>query len=438
MEEPGYFGKRIWSATVMHNILLPFSFALENYIKEACIMNYKFKKIMSVSVALMLFSVNFCYAEDIIKTENITSNIEQTEQSEISNTEKTILLSELAESNSVTFELSGTTIKLSTMYGNADNTENLFLPGKDLIMKVSAENDTDFSVSFSLNFALYDVNGKLVGVNMYRETVSSRSKIVNKTVRLYSSSGAVSAKVMLWNSMQTLKPYCEAISLTPTGKDAHGDLRIFPTTINTEDTIIAKINTVGDVDCFKFTPTKSFTSTLNITGQADFKVYDSFLSFDELVSENGKYSFEANKSYYIKVSGTTENATPVYTFQLDKPSSSLGAEYEQTKSNLTNLTAPKITDVGVNVLNFVKGKYRITLDIDDCIYDSRAENTFFYWESSDGTISGADVNADGSISFVYQANKGTGVRTVRLIIGFGDGLGQVDRKVILLKGNEEE
>lgn len=207
---------------------------------------------------------------------------------------------------------------------------------------------------------------------------------------------------------------------------------------DTEDTIIAKINTVGDVDCFKFTPTKSFTSTLNITGQADFKVYDSFLSFDELVSENGKYSFEANKSYYIKVSGTTENATPVYTFQLDKPSSSLGAEYEQTKSNLTNLTAPKITDVGVNVLNFVKGKYRITLDIDDCIYDSRAENTFFYWESSDGTISGADVNADGSISFVYQANKGTGVRTVRLIIGFGDGLGQVDRKVILLKGNEEE
>lgn len=112
-------------------------------------MNYKFKKIMSVSVALMLFSVNFCYAENIIKTENITSNIEQTEQSEISNTEKTILLSELAESNSVTFELSGTTIELSTMYGNADNTENLFLPGKDLIMKVSAENDTDFSVSFS-------------------------------------------------------------------------------------------------------------------------------------------------------------------------------------------------------------------------------------------------------------------------------------------------
>lgn len=35
----------------------------------------------------MLFSVNFCYADDITKTEDITSNIKQTEQSETSNTE---------------------------------------------------------------------------------------------------------------------------------------------------------------------------------------------------------------------------------------------------------------------------------------------------------------------------------------------------------------
>lgn len=47
MEETSYFGKRIWSAMILHNILLPF-FVLKNYINEACIMNYKFKKIMSV------------------------------------------------------------------------------------------------------------------------------------------------------------------------------------------------------------------------------------------------------------------------------------------------------------------------------------------------------------------------------------------------------
>lgn len=398
-------------------------------------MSKKFKRLISCVVALMLIGSNLCYADDISE---IATDVGESEQIENDVEEQTVLLSEVAENNAVTFDLSGATIKLSTMYGNAENTEKIYIPGNELILKVSAENAENASVSFSLIFALYDAEDRLVEVNTYTETISPYSQIVNKTVKLHSSSNAVRAKVMVWESNQTLKPYCEAISLTQNGEDAHGAIKLLSTVIKPEDTVIGKINSILDVDYFKFVPTKDFTSDLNITGQAEFKVYDSLLSLFEMTPVDGKYNFEANKSYYIKVSGTLENLTPVYSFQLEKPLSHLGAEYEQIKSDLPNLTAPKITDVGVDVLNFVNGKYKITLDIDDCIYDSRAQNTFFYWESADGTISDATVNADGSISFTYQANKGTGDRTVRLVIGFGDGLGQIDRKALLLKGNEVE
>ena len=126
-----------------------------------------------------------------------------------------------------------------------------------------------------------------------------------------------------------------------------------------------------------------------------------------------------------------------YTFAEKKlPLRNVGVEYEQIHSGLSGLTAPQINNVGVNVLNFVEGIYELSLSPSGCTLDTRAVKPFFFMSSEEGTFEDYTVYPDGAISAVFCADAGTGDRDVRIIIGVGDGLGQIDRRAILLKGND--
>ena len=113
-----------------------------------------------------------------------------------------------------------------------------------------------------------------------------------------------------------------------------------------------------------------------------------------------------------------------------------GIEFEQVfAKHLTDLQAPFINSVQVEVLDFIHGTYRITISVDDVTVDSRAV-PFFFWNSVEGTFENEVYWYEDFASFIFQANPGTSGRNVTLIMGVGDDLGQVARRAVILKGND--
>jgi len=114
-----------------------------------------------------------------------------------------------------------------------------------------------------------------------------------------------------------------------------------------------------------------------------------------------------------------------------------GVEFEQEFAyNLTGLILPSINFVRVEVLDFVRGVYRITLHVDDCTLDPRA-TPFFFWDSIYGTFSDIIDYHENYATFIFRANPGTGIggRNINLMVGIGDNLGQTARRAVILKGN---
>ena len=113
-----------------------------------------------------------------------------------------------------------------------------------------------------------------------------------------------------------------------------------------------------------------------------------------------------------------------------------GIEFEQQFAHdLTNLQPPAINSVTVEVLDFIRGIYQITISVDDCTLDPRA-TPFFFWQSMYGTFEDVIDYRENYATFVFLANPGTGNQNISLIMGVGDGLGQVARRAVILKGND--
>ena len=110
-----------------------------------------------------------------------------------------------------------------------------------------------------------------------------------------------------------------------------------------------------------------------------------------------------------------------------------GIEYEQSTSDYTDLTAPVIDTVQVEILNFSKGIYRLTIADGDYTIDSRG-TPFFFWSTEEGTFS--EETSDYR-SVVFAADAGTAGKQVHVTVGIGDGLGQVSYWKISLDGNNE-
>jgi len=113
-----------------------------------------------------------------------------------------------------------------------------------------------------------------------------------------------------------------------------------------------------------------------------------------------------------------------------------GIEFEQNFAHdLDNLIPPTINDVTVEILDFVRGIYRITISVDDCTLDPRAV-PFFFWQSQYGTFEDEIVYRENYAVFTFLANPNTANQNINLILGVGDGLGQVARRAVILKGND--
>jgi len=95
----------------------------------------------------------------------------------------------------------------------------------------------------------------------------------------------------------------------------------------------------------------------------------------------------------------------------------------------------RINNITVEVLHFVYGLYRLTITDDD-FTDGGFDRVLFSWQSPEGTFS--EESRDGR-SVVFQADLGTGYRTVRVTVQARDSLGHHTHAVaIYLKGNDDD
>lgn len=114
-----------------------------------------------------------------------------------------------------------------------------------------------------------------------------------------------------------------------------------------------------------------------------------------------------------------------------------GTEFtQQFRYDLDELVAPFIDDIEIEMLSYLEGVYRVNLSLTNVTLDSRAETPFFFWHSNEGTFEDLDVYQADAAGFTFSSNPDTAGRNVRVIIGVGDSLGQVDRVAVYLKGND--
>ena len=108
-----------------------------------------------------------------------------------------------------------------------------------------------------------------------------------------------------------------------------------------------------------------------------------------------------------------------------------GVEYEQVYSDLPGLIEPIINHVNVEAQD--SASYRLVVSRADCTLDSKA-NPFFFFYATGGVFEDYIVGENGSASVTFRVDPGPGGRHAQVIAGVADGLGQIHRKSILLKG----
>ena len=122
--------------------------------------------------------------------------------------------------------------------------------------------------------------------------------------------------------------------------------------------------------------------------------------------------------------------TEINNTSLDIPIRNIGFEYEQNILSETVKT-PEILGVKAKVIDKTQGIYE--LSVDEGLYNSDQRSVpVFFWSSREGMFRAL---SDNYSKVKFYADPNTGDRKVKVIVGIGDGRGYVDRKAILLDGN---
>lgn len=148
----------------------------------------------------------------------------------------------------------------------------------------------------------------------------------------------------------------------------------------------------------------------------------------------GEYTFETPKDSFgriISINGNGKNRE--ITYGTETASSFAGVEYEQIYLDLPDLIPPTINNVEITTLDPVNGIYRLSVSSADCTLDSRAV-PFFFFNSWEGVFENYTVGANDLTSVVFKVSPNIGGRKAWVVVGVGDGLGQIHRKTILLEG----
>lgn len=193
------------------------------------------------------------------------------------------------------------------------------------------------------------------------------------------------------------------------------------------DFFCGAVNSVGNVDILKYDAEqntwcvweKDFIKGLTYYGFdiMDGKIYitGGYETMDDIVTDK----------VYI-----CDCVTEITNKNLDIPIRSMGFEYEQNAVTGT-VKAPEILGVKAKVIDRTQGIYE--LSVDEGLYNSDQRSVpVFFWSSREGTFR---TLSDNYSRVKFYSDPNTGNRKVKVIVGIGDGRGYVDRKAILLDGN---
>ena len=195
------------------------------------------------------------------------------------------------------------------------------------------------------------------------------------------------------------------------------------------DFCCAAVNASGDVDILKYDSDSDEWTTIN-SGFIKDRSYYAVEAHNGMLYISGGYSYieDAVKNDIYTIDAMTD----VSAIDTAIPVRTIGFEYEQmVESNMIN--SPKITGVNAKVVDREKGIYDLYLT--DSNYEHSAiSNPFFFWSAREGVFIAL---SDDYRKVRFYADKGTGHRQVKVIVGIGDGRGYVDKKAFLLDGNSE-
>lgn len=203
-------------------------------------------------------------------------------------------------------------INVSLLYDNSYS-ETVLLPGEELTAEFEVvNNNSEKSIDMSAIIALYDNNGKFLDMKVESLTVEANGtgEFYNKIVAPVDSSVA-NAKIMVWESMNSLKPYISPIILTLSGDDFFGDDYTVSQPLNKRNSASGIINTIEDTDVFEFTPISS--------GLYFFETFSDIDTYASLYSENNMTTAVATSDNdgidnNFKLSATLEQDTTYYLY----------------------------------------------------------------------------------------------------------------------------
>ena len=161
------------------------------------------------------------YVVDVLE-DNLTNNSTITPNISINGTnnmQTTVYQESLIQTSTV-----NTDINLSLLYNNAYS-ESVLLPGEELtaILKVK-NNNLESEINLSAIVTLYDINGKMIDMNIESICLEAagQDSLYNKIV-VPDEDTVANAKIMIWESTTSMKPYTSPIILTVSGNDFFGD-----------------------------------------------------------------------------------------------------------------------------------------------------------------------------------------------------------------------
>ena len=247
-----------------------------------------------------------------IETENTKSDT--TEVSEINDTKEIAVY----QNSIIQTGTENAEVNISLLYNNSYS-ESVLLPGEELTAEFEvSNNNTENDIELSTIVALYDDAGKLVDMNVESITVAENSteKFNNKTI-VPAESTVTNAKIMIWESMNSLKPYTSPVILTLSGTDFFCDDYILSQTINGRNKASGRINGVSDTDVFAFIPQNDglyyFETLSDIDTYASLYTEGNLstpISTDDNSGADNNFrlsaTLEAGTTYYLYMNGRTD------------------------------------------------------------------------------------------------------------------------------------
>lgn len=209
-------------------------------------------------------------------------------------------------------------IDVSLLYNNAYS-ESVLLPGEELTAELEiSNNNTEAAIELSAIIALYDSAGRMIDMNVESLSLDadSNGSFDNKIV-VPAESTITNAKIMIWESINSLKPYVSPVVLTLTGNDFFGDDYNLSQSINGKNKANGKINSSDDIDVFSFVPQNDglyyFESFSEIDTYASIYAEDDLenaIATDDNSGTDNNFRLSAtlnsDTTYYLYLSGGTE------------------------------------------------------------------------------------------------------------------------------------